>query len=101
VVPSAVSAYETGRKFPPAESLARIVDLGGISFDWLLARGTTPGAKERIPLERHAVQMSGYLETAARILPAKRREKLIEDIELINFGLQCRAGIERDIETED
>jgi hypothetical protein len=36
-----------------------------------------------------------------RILPAKRREKLIEDIELINFGLQCRAGIERDIETED
>lgn len=132
VVPSAVSAYETGRKFPPAESLARIVDLGGISFDWLLARGTTPCAKERIPLERHAVQMSGYLETAAgkagvsenpagftsgeptplsaqerrlllqfRILPAKRREKLIEDIELINFGLQCRAGIERDIETED
>ena len=124
VVPSAVSAYESGSKFPPPESLARIVELGGVSFDWLLAGGTLPGVTESPPLERPAGQtIEHHLEPTGgearvaemlagftagepihlsaqerrlllqfRLLPAERQEKLIEDIELINVGLQRRTS---------
>jgi transcriptional regulator with XRE-family HTH domain len=124
VGPSAVSAYEAGSKFPPPESLARIVELGGVTFDWLLAGGAPPGGSERTPLERAAGQITEHLRkptggearvaemlagfTAGepihlssqerrlllqfRLLPAERQEKLIEDIELINVGLQRRTS---------
>jgi transcriptional regulator with XRE-family HTH domain len=124
VVPSAVSAYESGSKFPPPENLGRIVELGGVSFDWLLAGGSLPGVSERTPLERPAGQiieqhreptggearvaemLAGFttgepIQLSAqerrlllqfRMLPAERQEKLIEDIELINVGLQRRAS---------
>jgi len=124
VVPSAVSAYESGSKFPPPESLARIVELGGVTFDWLLAGGPPPGVTERTPLERPTGQLSEHqreptggearvaemlagftagepihpsalerrLLLQFRLLPADRQEKLIEDIELINVGLQRRTG---------
>jgi len=128
VVPSAVSAYEAGNKFPPPESLARIVELGGVTFDWLLTGVPPAGATDRNPLERLA---AGYPEahggearvaempavfTAGesthlsapeqrmllqfRLLPKERQDKLIEDIELINLGLQrrtdCRGGTEKE-----
>ncbi|HXV19499.1 MAG TPA: helix-turn-helix domain-containing protein [Desulfuromonadales bacterium] len=122
VVPSAVSAYESGSKFPSPESLGRIVEIGGVSFDWLLAGGPPPAATGQPPLGRQTVQMSGHLETTGearvsemlagfttgkpiqlsaqerrlllqfRLLPAERQEKLIEDIELINVGLQRRTS---------
>jgi transcriptional regulator with XRE-family HTH domain len=122
VVPSAISAYESGSKFPPPASLARIVELGGVSFDWLLAGGSPPGGTVRTPQERPAGQiieqhrepkggedrvaerLAGFtvgepihlsaqerrLLLQFRLLPAERQEKLIEDIELINVGLQRR-----------
>lgn len=128
VVPSAVSSYEAGIKFPPPESLARIVELGGVTFDWLLTGAPTPGTSDRNPLERLA---AGYRETHGgearvaempagftagepihlsaleqrmllqfRLLPKERQDKLIEDIELINLGLQrrtdCRGGTEKE-----
>jgi transcriptional regulator with XRE-family HTH domain len=123
VVPSAVSAYEAGSKFPPPESLARVVELGGVSFDWLLAGGPPPDATGKTALGQTVVQMNGLPEIAGgaarvaempagftagqpihlsaqerrlllqfRLLPAERQEKLIEDIELINVGLQRRTG---------
>jgi transcriptional regulator with XRE-family HTH domain len=123
VVPSAVSAYEAGTKFPPPESLARIVELGGASFDWLLAGGTHSGVAEKPPMGIVTRQMIEGPEIAGgaarvaempadfttgeqvrlsalerrllmqyRLLPAERQEKLIEDIELINIGLQRLAG---------
>jgi transcriptional regulator with XRE-family HTH domain len=122
VVPSAVSAYEAGHKFPPPESLARIVDLGAVSFNWLLAGEPLPGAADITPPERQTAQRIGYPEASGgearvaemlsgftageptylspqerrlvgqfRLLPAERQEKLIEDIELINVGLQRRT----------
>jgi transcriptional regulator with XRE-family HTH domain len=132
VVPSAVSAYESGSKFPPPASLARIVELGGVSFDWLLAGGTPPGASERTPLEspagqiiehhreptggeaRVAEMLAGFtagepIQLSAqerrlllqfRLLPAERQGKLIEDIELINVGLQRRTNGWGDTEKE-
>jgi transcriptional regulator with XRE-family HTH domain len=124
VVPSAVSAYESGSKFPPPASLGRIVELGGVSFDWLLSGGTPPEFTESPPRGRPAGQtIEHQFETAGgearvaerlvgftagepihlstherrlllqfRLLPAERQEKLIEDIELINVGLQRRTS---------
>jgi transcriptional regulator with XRE-family HTH domain len=61
VVPSAVSAYEAGHKFPPPESLACIVDLGAVSFDWLLAGEPLPGAADITSrLNVQTAQRSGY-----------------------------------------
>jgi transcriptional regulator with XRE-family HTH domain len=130
VGPSAVSAYEAGSKFPPPESLARIVELGGVTFDWLLAGG--PDAMGKTPPGRRAAETNEFPEitdgaarvaempagfTAGepiqlsaqerrlllqfRLLPAERQEKLIEDIELINVGLQRRTGGWRGTDKED
>lgn len=132
VVPSAVSAYESGSKFPPPESLARIVELGGVSFDWLLSGGPPPDATGNTALGQTVVQMNELPDIAGgaarvaempavftagqpiqlsaqerrlllqfRLLPAERREKLIEDIELINVGLQRRTGGWGGTEKED
>jgi transcriptional regulator with XRE-family HTH domain len=132
VVPSAVSAYEAGSKFPPPESLARIVELGGVSFDWLLAGGPPPDATGKTTFGQTVVQTNELPEIAGgaarvaetpagftagqpiqlsaqerrlllqfRLLPAERQEKLIEDIELINVGLQRRTGGWGGTEKED
>jgi transcriptional regulator with XRE-family HTH domain len=122
VVPSAVSAYEAGSKFPPPESLACIAEIGGVTFDWLLAGKNPPGPNTTSRLESPSAQSREYpvagggesrvaefpgsfaadeatplsapeqrLLQQFRQLPAARQGKLIEDIELINLGLQRRT----------
>jgi transcriptional regulator with XRE-family HTH domain len=62
VVPSAVSAYESGCKFPPPDTLAKIVKIGGISYDWLFLGGPVLVHPADTPLERLAAKVVEYVE---------------------------------------